>query len=456
MASQPNVLNLIGNTPLAELRTFDTGPCRLLLKLENQNPGGSIKDRIGRSMIEAAEREGKIGPGSTLVEATAGNTGLGLALVAAQKGYRLILVIPDKMSREKVLHLKALGAEIVMTRSDVGRGHPQYYQDMAEEITRRTPKAFYVNQFNNPANPLAHETTTGPEIWDQTGHDVNAVVCGVGSGGTITGLSRFFARVAPQVEMVLADPAGSVLADYVKTGRTGEAGSWVVEGIGEDFVPPIADLSRVRAAYTIGDAESLSTARKLLKDEGILAGSSTGTLLAAAVRYCREQSRPKRVVTLACDSGNKYLSKMFDDFWMAERGFLTAEPFGDLRDLVSHRFAEGAVVSVGPDDLLNVAYTRMRLHDVSQLPVLEGAKIVGILDESDLLLAAMSDAGVFWRPVKQFMTTKLQTVSPQSPLEALLPIFDAGRVPIVVNGDGFCGLITRVDVVSHLRRQHAA
>ena len=374
MASQPNVLNLIGNTPLAELRTFDTGPCRLLLKLENQNPGGSIKDRIGRSMIEAAEREGKIGPGSTLVEATAGNTGLGLALVAAQKGYRLILVIPDKMSREKVLHLKALGAEIVMTRSDVGRGHPQYYQDMAEEITRRTPKAFYVNQFNNPANPLAHETTTGPEIWDQTGHDVDAVVCGVGSGGTITGLSRFFARVAPQVEMVLADPAGSVLADYVKTGRTGEAGSWVVEGIGEDFVPPIADLSRVRAAYTIGDAESLSTARKLLKDEGILAGSSTGTLLAAAVRYCREQSRPKRVVTLACDSGNKYLSKMFDDFWMAERGFLTAEPFGDLRDLVSHRFAEGAVVSVGPDDLLNVAYTRMRLHDVSQLPVLEGAR----------------------------------------------------------------------------------
>ena len=224
-----------------------------------------------------------------MVEATAGNTGLGLALVAAQKGYRLILVIPDKMSQEKVLHLKALGAEVVMTRSDVGKGHPQYYQDLAEKITRETPQAFYVNQFNNPANPLAHETTTGPEIWDQTGHDVDAVVCGVGSGGTITGLSRFFARVAPQVEMVLADPAGSVLADYVETGRIGEAGSWVVEGIGEDFVPPIADLSRVRTAYTISDAESLSTARALLKQEGILAGSSSGTLVAAAVRYCREQ-----------------------------------------------------------------------------------------------------------------------------------------------------------------------
>jgi len=456
MISNPNILNLIGNTPLVEVKTLNTGPCRLFVKLESQNPGGSIKDRIGRSMIETAEREGHIGPGSTLVEATAGNTGLGLALVAAQKGYRLILVIPDKMSQEKVLHLKALGAEVVMTRSDVGRGHSQYYQDMAEEITKRTPKAFYVNQFNNPANPLAHETTTGPEIWAQTNHDVDAVVCGVGSGGTITGLSHFFARVAPQVEMVLADPAGSVLADYVQTGRIGQAGSWVVEGIGEDFVPPIADLSRVRSAYTIGDAESLATARNLLKNEGILAGSSTGTLVAAALRHCRDQSIPKRVVTLACDSGSKYLSKMFNDDWMADRGFLTAKSFGNLRDLIVHRFAEGAVVGVGPDDPLNIAYTRMRLYDVSQLPVLEGSKIVGILDESDLLLAAVADANVFQQPVKAFMTSRLQTVSPRATIEELLPIFDIGHVAIVVDGEEFCGLITRVDVVSHLRRRHAA
>ena len=456
MVPYPNILHLIGNTPLVEVRTLQTAPCRLFLKLESQNPGGSIKDRIGRSMIETAEREGKIGPGSVLVEATAGNTGLGLALVAAQKGYRLILVIPDKMSQEKVLHLKALGAEVVMTRSDVGKGHPQYYQDLAEKITRETPRAFYVNQFNNPANPLAHETTTGPEIWAQTGHDVDAVVCGVGSGGTITGLSRFFARVAPQVEIVLADPVGSVLADYVGTGQIGEAGSWVVEGIGEDFVPPIADLSRVRTAYKISDAESLSTARALLKQEGILAGSSSGTLVAAAVRYCREQSTPKRVVTLVCDSGGKYLSKMFNDFWMADRGFLNTASFGDLRDVISHRFAEGAVISVGPDDLLNVAYARMRLYDVSQLPVLDGTKIVGILDESDLLLAVMADAGAFRRPVREFMTARLQTISPKAGLEELLPVFDAGHVAIVTDGDGFYGLITRVDVVSYLRRQHQA
>jgi cystathionine beta-synthase len=452
----PNVLHLIGNTPLVEVRGLQTAPCRLFLKLESQNPGGSIKDRIGRSMIETAEREGKIGPGSVLVEATAGNTGLGLALVAAQKGYRLILVIPDKMSQEKVLHLKALGAEVVMTRSDVGKGHPQYYQDLAEKITRETPRAFYVNQFNNPANPLAHETTTGPEIWAQTGHDIDAVVCGVGSGGTITGLSRFFARVAPQVEIVLADPVGSVLADYVGTGQIGEAGSWVVEGIGEDFVPPIADLSRVRTAYKISDAESLSTARALLKQEGILAGSSSGTLVAAALRYCREQSKPKRVVTLVCDSGGKYLSKMFNDFWMADRGFLNTASFGDLRDVISHRFAEGAVISVGPDDLLNVAYARMRLYDVSQLPVLDGTKIVGILDESDLLLAVMADGGAFRRSVREFMSARLQTVPPKAPLAELLPVFDAGHVVIVADNDGFYGLITRVDVVSYLRRQHQA
>jgi len=456
MSRAANVLELIGNTPLVELRSLDSGPCRLLLKLENHNPGGSIKDRIGRSMIEAAEREGKIGPGSTLVEATAGNTGLGLALVAAQKGYRLILVIPDKMSREKVCHLKALGAEVVMTRSDVGRGHPQYYQDLAERITAETPGAFYVNQFNNPANPLAHETTTGPEIWQQTGGHLDAVVCGVGSGGTLTGLSRYFANVSPQTEMVLADPAGSVLAGYIATGVLGEAGSWLVEGIGEDFIPPIADLSRVRQAFTITDVESLETARELLRREGILAGSSSGTLVAAALRYCRQQSTPKTVVTFVCDSGNKYLSKMFNDHWMHDQGFHLPPECGDLRDLITRRFSDGAVVSVTPDEPLSIAYSRMRLYDVSQVPVVEAGQIVGILDESDLLLAAHGAVTAFQQPVAQFMTKKLETVSPQMPLERLWSIFDAGRVAIVADATGFHGLITRIDVLNYLRRRQQA
>jgi cystathionine beta-synthase len=316
-----DVLAAIGDTPLIELQAFDTGSCRLFLKLEDRNPGGSIKDRIALSMITAAEGEGRLGPGATLIEATAGNTGLGLALVAARRGYRLIVVMPDKMSPEKMAHLRAMGAEVVVTRSDVIKGHPDHYQDLAARIAAERD-AYYVDQFNNPANPLAHERTTGPEILRQLDGELDAVVCGVGSGGTLTGLSRFFARARPEVEMVLADPEGSVLADLVREGRMGEAGSWLVEGIGEDFVPGIADLSRVRHAYTISDRESFLTARALLRQEGVLAGSSTGTLLAGALRYCREQGRPRRVVTFACDTGNKYLSKLYSDEWMREQGFL--------------------------------------------------------------------------------------------------------------------------------------
>jgi cystathionine beta-synthase len=454
MSSQ--VLRLIGNTPLVEVDSFDVGRCQLFIKLESQNPGGSIKDRIGRSMIEAAEREGKLSPGATLVEATAGNTGLGLALVAAQKGYRLILVIPDKMSQEKVFHLKALGAQVVMTRSDVGKGHPQYYQDLAEKIAAQTPGAFYVNQFSNPANPLAHETTTGPEIWAQTEHNLDAVVCGVGSGGTLTGLGNFFRRVAPSVEMVLADPAGSILADYVKTGVLGEAGSWLVEGIGEDFIPPLVDLSHVRTAYTITDAESLLTARELLRKEGLLAGSSSGTLVAAAIRYCQEQPTPKRVVTFVCDSGNKYLSKMYNDHWLADQGLRREAVFGDLRDVIVRRFADNAVVSVSPTDSLKVAYARMRMYDISQLPVLEERQVVGILDESDLLLAISTSPNAFLGTCGDVMTTRLTTVPRRAPIRDLLPIFDAGKVAIVSDEQGFHGLITRVDVLNHLRRQQLA
>ncbi len=452
MSVHERILDLIGSTPLVAVRGFDTGPCRLLVKLESQNPGGSIKDRIGRSMIEAAERDGRIGPGATLVEATAGNTGLGLALVAAAKGYRLILVIPDKMSQEKLAHLRALGAEIVLTRSDVGRGHPQYYQDLAEKITAETPGAWYVNQFGNPANPLAHETTTAPEIWAQTEGRVDAIVCGVGSGGTLTGMSRYFARVAPQVEIVLADPAGSVLADFVRTGQVGTAGSWLVEGIGEDFVPPIADLSRVQRAYSISDREAMATARQLLRTDGILAGGSSGTLVAAALRYCREQTQPKTVVTFVCDTGNKYLAKMFNDHWLNDQGLGDRPAFGDLRDLIARTQREHEVVAVGPDDPLTVVFTRMKMFDVSQLPVLEDGRLVGIVDESDLLLAAHRDRNAFESPVRQVMTTKVRTVDRRASIDDLLPIFDAGLVAVVSDEDGFHGLITRIDVLNFLRK----
>jgi cystathionine beta-synthase len=447
------LLGLIGNTPLVELTQLDAGPCRLFAKLEGQNPGGSIKDRPALSMISAFERDGRLRPGGTLVEATAGNTGLGLALVAALKGYRLILVIPDKMSREKVLHLKALGAEVVMTRSDVGKGHPAYYQDVAARITAETPGAVFVNQFANPANPLAHETGTAPEIFQQMDRRVDAVVCGVGSGGTLTGISRFFARVSPGTEIVLADPQGSILVDVVEGRPPGELGSWLVEGIGEDFVPPNADLARVTRGYTIPDAESFAAARDLLRKEGILAGSSSGTLLAAALRYCREQPAEKRVVTLFPDSGNKYLSKMFNDAWMADQGFVQRPQQGDLRDLIVRRYDEGASITLAPDDTLNFAYSRMKFYDVSQLPVLVDDQVVGIIDESDLLMATFADPGRFAGPVSSAMTTRVETVAASTPLSALLPVFDRGHVVVVVDGPHFLGLITRIDLINHLRRK---
>ncbi|XXV05983.1 pyridoxal-phosphate dependent enzyme [Sorangium sp. So ce1335] len=452
-SSAGNILSMIGDTPLVKVDQLDTGPCELFLKLENQNPGGSIKDRIGLAMIAAAERAGLLGGERRhLVEATAGNTGLALALIAAQKGYRLTLVIPDKMSQEKIFHVKALGANVVMTRTDVCKGHPDYYQDLAERLAREE-NAFYVNQFENPANPLAHETSTGPEIAAQLGGKLDAMVCGVGSGGTMTGLSRYFARAIPECEMVLADPEGSVLAGYVETGTLGKAGSWLVEGIGEDFLPKILDLSRVKRAYTIPDRESFETARELLSRSGILGGSSSGTLVAAALRYCREQASPKRVCTIVCDSGNKYLSKMYNDFWMTDHGFIDRQPTRDLRDVITRRYADREVVTVQPGDALLVAYARMKLYDVSQLPVLAGGRIVGIVDESDLLLAAVDDEARFREPVEKVMTTRLRTVDVRTPIPELLPMFDAGLVPIVVDGDEFVGLITPIDLLNYLRRR---
>ncbi len=452
-----NALAMIGNTPLVEVQRLDTGPCRLFLKLENQNPSGSIKDRIGRSMIEAAEADGRLKPGGTIIEATAGNTGLGLALVAAAKGYRLVIVVPDKMAQEKLFHLKALGAEIFLTRSDVGKGHPEYYQDLAERLAGENGW-FYVNQFGNPANPLAHEATTGPEIWAQMQGRVDAVVCGVGSGGTISGLSHYFARVSPRTQMVLADPKGSILAHYVDTHEVStEVGSWVVEGIGEDFIPPIADLSHTHKAYTIDDKEALNTARDLLRLEGILGGSSTGVLLAAALRWCREQTEEKHVVTFVCDSGNKYLSKQFNDFWMLEQGFIERPQQGDLSDLVSRRHRDRATVTVQAEDTLLMAQARLRLYDISQLPVLDKqGKVIGILDEEDLLFRVMESPDRFKDPVSSAMTTRLDTIQARQSLADLKPIFAKGHVAIVLDGGDFLGLITRMDLLTHLRQKATA
>ena len=449
-----SLLDLIGKTPMVEVTRIDTGPCRLFLKLEAQNPGGSIKDRIALSMIAAAEAEGFLKPGGTIVEATAGNTGLALTLVGQAKGYKVLLVIPDKMSKEKIQHLRAMGADVRLTRSDVPHGHPEYYTDMAERLAQQIPGGFYVNQFANDANSLAHFETTGPEIWEQMDHKIDAFVAGIGSGGTITGIARFLKSVGSDAKIILADPVGSTLAGIVNDGVPGPEGSYTVEGIGQNFVPDTADMSLIDSAYSIPDAEAIATVRELLLKEGVLAGSSSGTLIAAALRWCREQTEPKRVVTFVCDTGAKYLSKVYNDAWLADQGLGDQPMHGDLSDLISRKYDKGDVVVAGPDDTLDTAFKRMRGADVSQLPIIQDGRLVGILDESDIVQVMHTDAitreARFKKPVGSVMIRDLDTVQVGEPLEALIPLFDRDRVAIVLDGERFVGLITRTDLINHL------
>jgi len=445
-----SVLDLVGHTPMVEASRLDTGPCRLFIKLEALNPGGSIKDRIGRQMIEAAEQRGDIRPGDLLVEATAGNTGLGLALVAAIRGYRLLIVMPDKMSREKVFNVQAMGAEVVMTRSDVQKGHPEYYQDLAQRLAEERG-GYYINQFGNPDNPAAHETTTGPEILEQLDGKVDAVVLGVGTSGTLTGVSRYLAKASPDTEIVLADPEGSILAGYIETGEIGKAKRWLVEGIGEDFIPTIADLSRVKRAYTIPDAEAFATAREVLQKEALLLGSSSGTLIGAALRYCREQTGPKNVVTLGCDTGAKYLSKLYNDFWMVERGFIPAPSTGTLADLVTRPHRRNATVTVGPDDALATAHDRLRDGGFSQVPVVREGRLVGAVTEGDLLRAVLEEDLGFDAPVRRVMNAgfpRLDAGESKAVLAERLSIEPA----VAIEADGeFVGLVTRADYLTWIR-----
>jgi cystathionine beta-synthase len=444
---------MVGKTPMLQVNNIDTGPCELFLKLELANPGGSIKDRIGISMIEEAEKRGDIKPGDTIVEATAGNTGLGLALVAAQKGYHLILVLPDKMSQEKIFNLRAMGAEVVLTRSDVAKGHPEYYQDLGRSIAEERG-LYFINQFGNPDNPLAHKLTTAPEILEQMGGNVDAIVMGVGSSGTVSGFCEYLEEHAPDVDIILADPVGSILAEYINEGTLSDkSSSWLVEGIGEDFIPDIANFSRVAKAYSISDAESFAAARGLLRSEGILAGSSSGTLLAAALKYCREQTEAKRVVTFACDTGNKYLSKLYNDFWMEDQGFIAREQHGDLTDLIGRPHDERATITVGPGDVLTTAHNRLRNAGFSQLPVMEEGSLVGVVTEETIIQHVYGKPELMNAPVADAMQTAFIKLEKGASVNNLVSMLQVQPYAAILDGDKFLGLITRSDVLNYLRRQ---
>ena len=454
MDVKDSLIELIGNTPMLKLKSLDTGPCDLYVKLELNNPGGSIKDRVGLSIIEEAEKSGDLLPGGTIIEATAGNTGIGLALIAALKGYKIILVIPDKMSREKILHLEGLGAEIILTRSDVAEGHPEYYQDVARKLASETPGSFLANQFSNPANPTAHRTTTAPEIWKQMGGQIDAVVAGVGSGGTLTGMAEYFKSQDPSICMVAADPEGSIISDAVLKGDYSyDGGSWLVEGVGEDFIPDTFEVSLMDDAETVSDKEAFEVLQIILKEEGILGGSSTGTLVAAAAKWCRKQTEHKNVVTFICDTGNKYLSKAFNKAWLHDNNLLETEKFGDLRDLINRRADKGEMISVSPTDTLLVAYNRMRASDISQIPVINSDKLMGLLDEEDLLFTVSKDSEAFSNNVSSHMIEKLDILQFGASEDELLSVLSEGKVAIIYDNETFIGFITKVDLINYYRNK---
>ena len=454
MDIKDSLLDLIGGTPILQLKSLDTGPCNLYVKMESNNPGGSIKDRVGLAIIEEAEKSGELQQGGTIIEATAGNTGIGLALVAALKGYKIILVIPDKMSREKILHLEGLGAEIILTRYDVPEGHTEYYQDVARKLASETPGSFLANQFSNPANPMAHRTSTAPEMWDQMEGKIDAVVAGVGSGGTLTGLAEFFKAKDPSICMVAADPEGSIVADAVLKGNYAyDGGSWLVEGVGEDFIPDNFNTSLMDDAETVSDKEAFEVLQIILKEEGILGGSSSGTLVAAAAKWCRKQTEPKNVVTFICDTGNKYLSKAFNKSWLHDNNLLELEKFGDLRDLINRRADKGEMITVSPGETLLVAYNRMRASDISQIPVMDEGKLLGVMDEEDLLFTVSQEPGKFSDNVSLHMIDKLDTLQFDATKDELLTILSEGKVAIIFDKEIFIGFVTKVDLINFYRNK---
>jgi cystathionine beta-synthase len=456
--SQPQIadslLDLVGNTPLVRLHTVTQGlRCTIAAKLEMVNPGGSVKDRPAVAMIDAAEREGLLQPGGTIVEPTSGNTGVGLAIVAAQRGYRCIFVMTDKVAPEKVALLRAYGAEVVVCPVAVEPDDPQSYYSVAERLVRETPGSFRPNQYDNEWNPWAHEQTTGPEIWRQTAGRITHFVAGVGTGGTITGVARYLKAQNPAVQIIGADPAGSVYSG-------GSGRPYLVEGIGEDFWPSTYDPSLVDRVVAVSDEDSFWMARRVTAEEGILIGGSGGTAVAAAIEVGRDLGPDDLMVVLIPDSGRGYLSKVFDDDWMACNGFLRSAG-RTVADVIEARGGEvPPLVYVRPDDTVQRAVDLMRRHGVSQLPVAKGempiaaAEVFGAVDELALMDLVARDGNVLDEPVEKVMGPRLPPIGIGQPLELAVELLDRAPAVVVLAGGRPHMVLSRTDVLRYLSGEH--
>jgi cystathionine beta-synthase len=448
-----SVLDLVGHTPAVPLtRIARAVPYRLLAKLEFLNPGGSVKDRIGLRMIDEAEAQGWLKPGGTIVEATSGNTGVGLALVAAVRGYHMVFVIPDKMSTEKIRLLRAYGARVVVTPSQLPADHPMSHYSVARRLAKEIPNAYYPNQYENPQNPEAHYRTTGPEIDRDGGPDLSAVVATVGTGGTLSGVGRYFKEHRPGVKIVAVDPKGSVLGPYFRTRQPARAHPYLVEGIGEDIVPRTIDFDCLDEFVETTDRESFEMARRLAREEGLFAGGSSGAAIAGALRWLSGRPVPvgSTVVIVLPDSGDRYLTKFYSDEWMRENGLL--DEAGSARQLIAAKTEAPAIVSVEPTTRIRDALALLERHEISGLPVLEGAKNVGSVQEDEILRRAIEDGTLLDRTVAAVLGPPFPEIGADAPVGEVIHRLREVRALLVrePGGGAAVGVLTRHDLVTFL------
>jgi cystathionine beta-synthase len=448
-----SILEAVGHTPLIRLTRVTAGiRTPVYAKAENLNPGSSVKDRIGLAMIEAAEKDGRLKPGGTIVEATSGNTGVGLAIAAAVKGYRCIFTIPDKMSMEKIRLLRALGAEVIVVPTAVPNDHPEYYLNKARAIVEATPGSFMADQHFNPANPEAHYHTTGPEIWDQTEGTITHFVCSPGTGGTVTGVGRYLKEKNPKVKVVAGDPVGSIYKEYAATHKKGEGFPYKVEGIGGDKIPSALDFDVIDEWITVSDADAFRMARRCTREEGLFIGGSAGLNVFSAVEVARRVNDPTAcVVTILCDSGERYLSKVYDDHWMRENQLLEVEKITAETLLAGRQGELPALVSLGPGGSVRQALNLMSTWNVSEVPVIDGGDCVGSLTENALMARSLEDGGVLDKPVADVMGPPYPVVDALLPIERLTAFLSRESPAVLVRRDGkLTGIVTRYDVLRHV------
>jgi cystathionine beta-synthase len=453
-----SILDAIGGTPLVKLRRVGAdAPADIYVKCEYLNPAGSMKDRMVLRMVDQAERRGELKPGGTIIEATSGNTGAALAMVAAVRGYRCVFVMPDKMSAEKIASLRAYGAKVVVCPTAVEPEDPRSYYSVAKRLVEEAPGAFYANQYHNQDNPDGHYRSTGPELFEQTGDEVDAIVAGLGTGGTITGVGRYFRERGSDVRLVGADPVGSLYYDFVKTGRLTKAFSYKVEGIGEDFVPSTIDLSLLDEVVRVDDGECFRTARDLVRYEGLYVGGSSGAAVAAAIKYAKKQGKKQNIVVILADSAAKYLSKIFNDDWMRENGFLeTAPSLGTVADLLKGKRGVG-VITADAGEPLRTVIDRMKATGISQLPVVEGPTLRGVVTEVDLLRCIVGGDHALDAPVGRLVEGDFTTVTPETRVELLTGVLAESRMALVRDdAGGLVGVITKIDLIDYLAHSPAA